>query len=146
MAHHPAPIVIHIVGTEVADNDRLCEEHVCCGEVLEEDVVVRLRRVQVVVDGREETAVAAVWVTGGMDCCRVGFLGRHMKAHASKDDDDTAERRLFHKNKGCCYATIITTLPIVPRDKVKVNKEGKDDNNNELEGGKKKPAACVTLE
>ena len=59
MAHHPSPIVIHIVGTEVADDDRSCKEHVCCGaEVLDEDVVVRLRKVQVVVDGRVETAVA----------------------------------------------------------------------------------------
>ena len=42
---------------------------------------MRLRKVQVVVDGREETAVAAVWVTDGMERCRVGFLhlGRHQK-------------------------------------------------------------------
>jgi hypothetical protein len=159
MAHHPSPIVIHIVGTEVADDARSCEEHVCCGaEVLDEDVVVRLRKVQVVVDGREETAVAAVWVTDGVDCCRVGYLQRHIVANAarfdgalaqitkvlSKDDGDTAERRLFHKNKGCSYDTIITTLP---KTKVKEEKEEKDegeDDNKEV--GKKRTAACIALE
>jgi Fe-S cluster assembly iron-binding protein IscA len=159
MAHHPSPIVIHIVGTEVADDARSCEEHVCCGaEVLDEDVVVRLRKVQVVVDGREETAIAAVWVTDGVDRCRVGYLQRHFVANAarfdgalaqitkvlSKDDGDTAEKRLFHKNKGCSYATIITTLP---KTKVKEEKEEKDegeDDNKEV--GKKRTAACIALE
>ena len=60
MAHHPSPIVIHIVGTEADDRGRSCEEHGCCGEALQEDAVVCLRRVQVLVDGREETAVAAI--------------------------------------------------------------------------------------
>jgi hypothetical protein len=109
-------VVLHIVGTEADDRGRSCEEHRCCGEeVMQEDIVVRLRKVQVLVDGREETAVAAIWVTDGMDRCRVGFLQRHMVKHAarfdgalaqvtrvlSKNDGDTAERSLFHKNKGC---------------------------------------------
>ena len=72
--HHPSPVVVHIVGIEANDRGRSCEEHICCGEVLHDDVVVRLLKVQVVVDGREETAVAAVWVTDGMDRCHVGFL------------------------------------------------------------------------
>ena len=128
----------------------------CCSEVLQEDVVVRLRKVQVVVDGREETAVAA-WVMDGMDRCRVGYLQRHIVANAarfdgalmqvtkvlSKEDGDTAERRLFHKNKGCCHATIITTLP---KSKVKEEKdEGEDNNNNKQEGGKKRTEPCIAL-
>ena len=74
MAHHPLPIVLHIIGTEANDRSRSCEEHHCCGEVLQEDVVVRLRKVQIKARGGEETAIAAVWVTVGMDRCRVGFL------------------------------------------------------------------------
>ena len=75
-----------------------------------------------------------------MDRCRVGFLQRHMVAHAARydgalaqitrvlsaDDGDTAERRLHHKNRGCCYATIIFHLP-VPKVEVKVKvKEEKE--------------------
>ena len=161
MAHHPSPIVLHIVGTEADDRGRSCEEHHCCGEVLQEDVVVRLRKVQIQAGGGEETAIAAVWVTDGMDRCRVGFLQGHMVAHAARfdgalaqitrvlsaDDGDTAERRLHHKNRGCCYASIISHLP-VPKVKVKVKeeKEGVDDEDNKQGGGTKRAAACITLE
>ena len=65
------------------------------------------------------------------------------------DEGDTAERRLFYKNRGCCYATIISHLP-VPTGKTKVKKEKEggedDDNNNKKEGGTKRTAACITLE
>jgi hypothetical protein len=40
---HPSGVVVEIVGTERGDQGRSCEEHeVNCGEVLAEDVVVRL--------------------------------------------------------------------------------------------------------
>jgi hypothetical protein len=58
-----------------------------------------------------------------IDCCHVGFLPRHMVKHVVcydgvlaqvtrvfSDDptcSDSAERRMFHKNKGCCLAVII---------------------------------------
>ena len=163
MAHHPSPIVLYIVGTEADDRCRSCEEHLCCGEVLQEDVVVRLRKVQIQAGGGEETAIAAIWVTDGIDRCRVGFLQRHMVAHAARydgalaqitrvlsaDEGDTAQRPLFHKNRGCCYASIISHLPVLTgKAKVKNEKEGgeDDDNNNEKEGGAKWTAACITLE
>jgi hypothetical protein len=57
-----------------------------CGEVLEEDVVVCHWKVQVVVDGRGEMAIAAIWVTEGINCCRVGFLKHHMVQHAAHFD------------------------------------------------------------
>jgi hypothetical protein len=121
---HPSGVVVEIVGTERGDQGRSCEEHeVNCGEVLAEDVVVRLRKVQILVEGREETAIAAVWINDGVDRCRVGFLPRHMLRHAARYDgavaqvtrvfsgdpeaSDTAERRAFHKNHGCCLAAII---------------------------------------
>ena len=92
-----------------------------CGVVLDEDVVVRFWKVQILVEGSEETAIAVYWVTDGFDRCRVGFLQRHMVKHAWRYDRalaqvkrvlgddgsfDTAEHRLHHKNKGYCSATI----------------------------------------
>jgi hypothetical protein len=161
MAHHPSPIVLHIIGTEADDRGQSCKEHHCCGDELQEDVVVRLRKVQIQAGGGEATAIAAVWVTDGMDRCRVGFLQRHMVAHAARcddalaqvtrvlsaDDGDTAERRLFHKNRGCCYATIISHLPETKMQvKVKKEKEGGDDEDNKQGGRTKRTAACITLE
>jgi hypothetical protein len=124
---HPCGIVVEIVGTEMSCQGRSCEEHEICGEVMEEDVVVRLRKIQLMVEGKEETAIVAIWVTDGIDCCRVGFLPRHMVRHTARYDwalaqvtrvfssdpetCDTTERRLFFKNKGYCHATIISTLP-----------------------------------
>ena len=85
-----------------------------------------------------------------MDRCRVGFLQRHMVAHASrydgvlaqvtrvlsKDGGDSAERALCYQNKGCCYASVITTLMPMPMG----------GEENEKEGGKKRPVASITLE
>jgi hypothetical protein len=106
---------------------RSCEEHDNFDEVLKEDVVVRLRKIQLMVEGKEETAIAATWVTDWIDRCRVGFVPRHMVQHAPRyegvlaqvtrvfsSDPETCnstERRLFYKNKGYCRATIISTLP-----------------------------------
>ena len=157
MMVHPPGIVVQIVGTMMDTNGRSCEEHAVCGSVLEEDMVVRLRRVQVLVEGREETAIACVWVTDGVDRCRVGFLMRHMVAHAMRYDGalaqvtrvysgdsaecNSAERRMFHAKRGCCDATIISCLPVADkkdRERVEenaggerpINKKAKLDNNN----------------
>ena len=46
VATHPPCVVIEIVGTLMGDRGRSCEEHAVCGSVLEEDMVVRLRKVQ----------------------------------------------------------------------------------------------------
>ena len=74
MANHPDPIIIEIVDTEVGNRNHECKEHQVCGVVMDEDVVVRLQKVQVLAEGKEETTIAAYWVTGGIDCCCVGFL------------------------------------------------------------------------
>ena len=125
---HPPGIVVEIVGTLMGDRGRSCEEHAVCGSVLEEDMVVRLRKVQVLVDGgAEETAIACYWVTDGIDCCRVGFLMRHMVKHAylydgalaqvtrvfngNEEECSREERRMYHAKRGYCHATIISRLP-----------------------------------
>jgi hypothetical protein len=124
---HPCGILVEIVGTTVSCQGRSCEEHEICGDVLKEDVVVRLRKMQLMVEGKEETVIAVVWVTDGVDRCRIGFLPRHMVKHAARYDGalaqvicvlsddaatcDSVEQRMFHKNKGFCFAAIISTLP-----------------------------------
>ena len=90
-------------------------------------MVVSLWKVQVLGDGCKETAIACIWVTDGVDRCRVGFLMRHMVAHAARYDGALAqvtrvfsgdekecsreERRMYHAKRGYCQATIISCLP-----------------------------------
>ncbi len=106
------------------DRGRSFKEHSNCGEVMAEDMVVCLRKVQIQVDGWEEMAIAAYWVMDGVDCCCVGFLQRHMVKQAACLDGvlaqvtrvfnvdptccDTAECRAFHENEGYCRAAIIS--------------------------------------
>ena len=83
MVFHPPGIVVEIVGTEAGDQGRSCEEHPAnCGEVLEPDVVVRLLKVQLMIEGREETAIAAVWVTVIGHC--IGGIDIPIMAHLAK--------------------------------------------------------------
>ena len=128
VATHPPGVVVEIVGTLMGDFGRSCEEHAVCGSVLEEDMVVRLRKVQVFVDGHKETVIACYWVTDGIDRCRVGFLMRHMVAHAAQYDLALAlvtrvfsgneeecsreEWRMFHAKRGYCHATILSYFPV----------------------------------
>jgi len=145
VATHPSGVIVEIVGTLMDSNGRSCEEHAVCGSVLVEDMVVRLRKVQVLVDGCEETAIACYWVTDGVDRCRVGFLMRHMVKHAARYDGALAqvtrvfsddekecsreERRMFHAKRGFCYATIISCLPEMKSRKNVVAKKGRRDDD-----------------
>jgi hypothetical protein len=76
-------LVIDIPGILVGDRGCQCKEHkVCCGEVVDVDIVVCLRRKEILVPDdflgkgsmREETAITVNWVTNGFERCRVGFL------------------------------------------------------------------------
>ena len=81
---HPPGILVEIVGLQMSCQGRLCEEHEMCGDaVLKEGVVVRLRTVQLLVEGKEKKAIAVVWVSDGIDCCRVSFLPCHMVKRAA---------------------------------------------------------------
>jgi hypothetical protein len=120
---HLIGVVVEIIGTEMDDRGCSCEEHRNCGEVMGKDMVVRLWKVQIQVEGREETAIATYWVTDSVDRCHVGFLQLHMVKQAARFDRalaqvtrvlnanpiccNTAKCRAFHKNKGCCHAAII---------------------------------------
>ena len=123
---HPTGVIVEIVGIERGDRGRSCEEHDVCGSVVEEDTLLRLRKVQILVDGVEETAIACYWVTDGIDRCRVGFLKRHMIKHARRYDGalvqvtrvlsddpracDTAERKKKYANHGCALAAVVSCL------------------------------------
>jgi len=57
-------IVVEIVGTEIANQSPSCEEHINCGELLEEDIVVGLQgKVHVLVWRGEETVLNGGFIT-----------------------------------------------------------------------------------
>jgi hypothetical protein len=123
-ATDPSGIVVEEVGIEMGDRGRSCEEHSVCGEVVEEDTLLRLRRVQIEVDGHKEMTIACIWVTEVIDRCCVGFLKRNMLKHAWRFNGaltqvtkvfsvdpchcDLEERRMHYHNHGCALATIVS--------------------------------------
>ena len=78
MGLHPTGVVIDIVGINESSNGRSCEEHQVCSSVLKLDSLVRFREVQIILKGKEETALVVYWVTDGINHCFVEFLVRHM--------------------------------------------------------------------
>ena len=76
--------LINIVGIKASDRGHSCEEHACCGDVVEPDSLVRIKEVQIVVSGKEEADLAGYWVSDGKDWCHVGFLKCNMVKHKKK--------------------------------------------------------------
>jgi hypothetical protein len=132
-ATHPSGLVLDILGIAAGDWGRCCKDHmVCCGELLEEDFVVRLRMERILVPNfvarkgkkRRETAITVNWVTDGVDRCRVGFLPRAYALEGaiydgvfcqvtevfSNSDPSCGIREKWYKNKGFAHATVISTL------------------------------------
>ena len=93
LVHHPSRfLTLEIVGIEASNNSRSCDQHDMCGSVLDDDVVIWLRKVQILNrNGHEETAIAAYLVFNGIDQCCVGFLLRHFVAHAKSFDGVLAQ-------------------------------------------------------
>lgn len=127
---HPAGHMLNIVGIARSDRGRKCDMHDCCGDVVKADMIVRLRRKQHLwknkTTGKNEeyTAYEAVWVTEGVDACKVGFLPKAYTNYGSlydgvlcqilerKKSNDTCAsiRRTWHRNCGYAIATIISPL------------------------------------
>jgi hypothetical protein len=80
---HLPGIVMEFVGTEMDDQGCSCKGNINCGKVMEGEVVVHLRMVQIMVEGQEETVIACVWVTDWIDCCHVGFIPCHMAKYTT---------------------------------------------------------------
>jgi hypothetical protein len=115
--------VIDIVGITVGDRGRSCEEHIAyCGVVLAPDVLLRLVKEEIMVEGRIETVVSAYWVTDSVERCRVGFVPRYMVVtHAdslngllaqvtevfNNHHPSAAIREKVHRNYGYCHAVIL---------------------------------------
>ena len=88
---HPSGITVEVVGIERGDRGHSCEEHDVCGRVVTEDTLLCLKKVQILVEDRKETAIARYWVTrDGIDCCCIGFQMRHMVAHVHAEHYDGA--------------------------------------------------------
>ena len=123
MSFHPLREIVEIVGINSNTNGRSCEEHHTCGCVLEEDTLLRLRKRQVYINGREQSTVGVYWVSDGMDRCLVGYLHRHQVKHLNKlegalcqvtevysDNSDSPTKRHKHKkNFGCAIAAIVSS-------------------------------------
>ena len=119
--HHPSGIIVDVVRIEEPSRDRSCEVHDTCGDIMAVDTIVRFRDVQILGDeGKEETAIAAYWVTVGIDRCQVGFLPRDCVKHKSDFDgkvaqviellsksNRVADRKTSHRNRGVACKVII---------------------------------------
>jgi hypothetical protein len=147
---HPTGVTVDVVGLECGDNGRSCEAHKICGSVVDIDVVLRIRRVQVLVDGKETTALACHWVTDGVDQCRVGFLPKHCIRHSAiyegkllqviemyKDSDSPSKRKRCHKNKGSCLGVIIDSERREPQKPVSKKQKICDNRENQFDEGEK---------
>ena len=126
-------LVIDIAGIAAGDRGCRCKEHkVCCGEVVNVDIVVCLRRKEILVPDdflgkgsmREETAITVNWVTKGFERCRVGFLPLSYVPNAAvydgalcqvievfnKDESSRANRAKWKQHNGFARAMVISKL------------------------------------
>ena len=122
MSIHPYGQTVEIFGIDSPTNGRSCEEHRIRGHVLQEDVVVRFRKVQVLIKEKEESAIAAFWVSDEIDRCCVGYLPRHHVKHWKRlegclaqilevygeDADSPMKRQKHHRNSGVAVAALIS--------------------------------------
>jgi hypothetical protein len=107
----------------------------CCGNVLDNDVLVKLWREQILVPDtipggggrmKEEMAIMVNWVSNGIDCCCAGFLPCAFAVQGSvwdgvlcqvvevsgKDNSSKLCRAKWHQNKGFARVAVIGTLQV----------------------------------
>jgi hypothetical protein len=76
--HHPTGITIESVGIEAKSNGQSRHQHDVCGEEIEEDVVLRLWKVQILnSQGKEETVhtmYQMVFISVVLDFCIATLL------------------------------------------------------------------------
>ena len=89
----------------MSDRGRSSEERACCGDVLKPDLLVRIRAVQIVVSGKEETALMVYLVTDSKDHCYVGFLRWYMVKYMKKYNGRIAQIvEIFSDKSESCIA------------------------------------------
>ena len=74
MSHHPWGQTVNNFGIESPTNGHCCEEHTICGAVVTEDCVVRFRKVKVIVNEEEESAIVVFRVSDRVNWCCISFL------------------------------------------------------------------------
>ena len=123
MSYHPRGDTVEIVGVNSPTNGQSCEEHPICVEVVIEDVVLNLRKVQALINQQEQSAIAAFWVSDGIDHCLVGYLPKayvkNWKQYDgalvqvvevySEDSDSHTKCQKFHRNHGLVVGVIISS-------------------------------------
>ena len=121
-------------------NGCCCEEHTICGTVLTDDCVVRFRKVQVIVNEKEESAIAVLWVSDGVDWCHISFIPWHHVKHWKKlkgvlaqiaevytgDSDSPTKHQKHYRSSGVAIGAIISgplfvVEPGSPKKEHKVN-------------------------
>ena len=152
MAQHPWGCTIEIFSIESPTNGCSCEEHAICRSVIQDNVVVRLRKVQVLIEGKEETAIVAFWVSDGVDRCRVGYLPKlHVKYWKllegalaqiievyDQESDSPTKRQKCHRNSGCAVVALISppiTSTIPPSPTKSLSKKQRIQQEQEEEKG-----------
>jgi hypothetical protein len=126
-------LVIDIADIAVGDRGCQCKEHkVCCGKVVDVDIVVHLCCKEILVPDdflgegsmREETAITVNWVTNGFEQCRVGFLLLSYAPNAfvydgalcqvievfDKDESSRANRAKWKQHNGFACTMVISKL------------------------------------
>ena len=86
-------------------------------------MVLHLRRVQVLINQQEQSAIAAFWVSDGIDHCCIGYLPKvyvkNWKQYDgalvqvvevySGDSDSPMKHQKFHRNHGLAVGVIISS-------------------------------------
>ena len=126
MSYHPHGDTVEIVGVNSPTNRQSCEEHRICGEVVIEDVVLHLRKVQVQINQQEQSTIAAFWVSDGIDHCRIGYLPKAyvknwkqydgalvqvIEVYSAESDSPTKCQK-FHRNHGLAVAVVISSTEL----------------------------------
>ena len=138
------------VSSYLASSSRAVVRRSICGAVLTEDCVVRFRKIQVIINEKEESAIAAFWVSDRVDWCRVGFLLQHLVKHwmklknecllrsqRSTQETKTAQPsvRKNYRNSGVAIAAIISGPLLVaePGSPKKIKSERHDNKQSRTE-------------
>ncbi len=133
----------NIVGIRASSNGRCCEEHDVCGSVLKIDSLVWFKSVQVVINGKEQTAIAVYWVTDGVDQCCVGFLPwytvKHKELYEGKlaqviefleESNFPGNRAKSHRSRGVCHAAVVSYSPTPERSRKQQRLDAADEEDN----------------
>ena len=86
-------------------------------------MVLHLRKVQVLINQQEQSAIAAFWVSDGIDRCHIGYLPKayvkNWKQYDSAlvqvievysgDSDSPTQHQKFHRNHGLAVGVIISS-------------------------------------